>query len=95
MYGITPTQDATIYVGRRNVEGGGRQQDITLEDYRYVLGAKGAVWEDTWNYNFWWQSATNRLSQLQLNYFSRAKINKALGRGHRPGHGPAGLRIVC
>jgi iron complex outermembrane receptor protein len=78
VYGITPTQDATIYIGRRNVEGGGRQEDFTLEDYRYVLGAKGAVWEDTWNYNFWWQSGTNRLSEVTNNYFSRAKINKAL-----------------
>ena len=77
-FGITAAQDATLYIGRRNVEGGGRVNQINLEDYRYVIGAKGAVFEDTWNYNFWWQSGTNRLESTNINYFSRAKITKAL-----------------
>jgi len=77
-FGITPGNPQTLYIGRRNVEGGGRQQDINLEDYRYVLGAKGDLFDNTWNYNFWWQSGTNRLQQTQQNYFSRAKITKAL-----------------
>ena len=77
-FGIAPGQDQQVYVGRRNIEGGGRQQDINLEDFRYVVGAKGALWENTWNYNFWYQTATNRLSQKQLNYFQQSKLNKAL-----------------
>ena len=77
-FGITPSTPNTMYVGRRNVEGGGRQTRINLEDYRYVLGAKGALWENTWNYNFWYQTATNRLTQSQNNFFSRTKINRAL-----------------
>jgi hypothetical protein len=40
-FGITPSTPNTMYVGRRNVEGGGRQTRINLEDYRYVVGAKG------------------------------------------------------
>jgi outer membrane receptor protein involved in Fe transport len=77
-FGITPDTPQALYVARRNVEGGGRQSDINLEDFRYVVGAKGALWENTWNYNFWYQTATNRLSQVLQNYFSIAKINKAL-----------------
>lgn len=77
-FGITAGTPATAYIGRRNVEGGGRNQDITLEDYRYVVGAKGDLFNNTWNYNFWWQSGTNRLSQIQGNYFSKTRILRAL-----------------
>ena len=77
-FGITPGTPQTMYVARRNVEGGGRQSDITLEDFRYVVGSKGSLWENTWNYNLWYQTATNRLSQVLQNYFSIEKINKAL-----------------
>ena len=78
-FGITPANASPpIYIGRRNVEGGGRQQDITLEDYRYVLGAKGDLFDNTWNYNFWWQSATNRLQQIQQNFSRQTKIDNAL-----------------
>ena len=70
--------DATIYIGRRNVEGGGRQADYHPRGLSLRARRQGRPVRDTWNYNFWWQSATNRLSQSQNNYFSRAKINKAL-----------------
>ncbi len=77
-FGITPTNPVSSYIGRRNIEGGGRYQDITLEDFRYVLGAKGDVLDSTWNYNFWWQSGTNNLSQIQGNYFDKTKIARSL-----------------
>jgi outer membrane receptor protein involved in Fe transport len=78
-FGITATSPSPpIYIGRRNVEGGGRYQDITLQDYRYVLGAKGGVLDDTWNYNFWWQSGRNTLTQVQGNYFDKTKIARSL-----------------
>ena len=77
-FGVTPGHDGSAYIARRNVEGGGRAQDIGLEDYRYVIGAKGDLLDNTWNYNFWWQSGTNRLSQIQVNYFSKTRITRAL-----------------
>ena len=44
-----------------------------------MLGAKGDLFENTWNYNFWWQSATNRLRPAPAATISRAKkITKAL-----------------
>ena len=77
-FGVTATTPGSADIARRNIEGGGRFQDITLEDYRYVIGAKGDLFNDTWNYNFWWQSGTNRLSQIQGNYFSKTKVGRAL-----------------
>ena len=35
-------------------------QEITLSDWRYVLGAKGDLFNSTWNWNGWWQSARTR-----------------------------------
>ena len=78
-FGITAgSPSPPIYVGRRNVEGGGRYNDITLEDYRYVLGAKGDLLDNTWNYNVWWQSGTNRETNIQGNFFDKTKVARSL-----------------
>jgi iron complex outermembrane receptor protein len=77
-FGITPDLPGSLYVGRRNVEGGGRNQQILLQDYRYVLGAKGDLFDNTWNYNGWWQSGRNQLTNNYGNYFSIVKIGRAL-----------------
>ena len=77
-FGITAANPTQLYIGRRNVEGGGRTQEITLTDWRYVLGAKGDVLNNTWNWNAWWQSGKNTQSNFYGNYFSINKITKAL-----------------
>ncbi len=68
---------STFYIGRRNIEGGGRQDDFTLNNFRVVLGAKGSVLDDKWDYNAWWQSGRNTLGRTYLNDFSVARLNKA------------------
>ncbi len=37
---------STFYIGRRNVEGGGRTDDIDHTNYRIVIGAKGDVFDE-------------------------------------------------
>jgi outer membrane receptor protein involved in Fe transport len=93
-FGITPGNPQDEYIGRRNIEGGGRQQDINLEDFRYVVGAKGAIFDNTWNYNAWYQTATNRLSQKQLNYFSITKLTRALDVVPGPGGVPTCRSVI-
>lgn len=39
----TPTSSNTFFIGRRNVEGGGRQDDIRHTSYRGVVGVKGEI----------------------------------------------------
>ena len=52
-----------LYIGRRNVEGGGRVQDIQHTDWHVVLGAKGKI-DDAWDYDVSWQySIVNLISQ--------------------------------
>ena len=59
--------------GRRTLPGHHAARTI-----RYVLGAKGDLLDNTWNYNFWWQSGRNQLTQIQGNYFDKTKIARSL-----------------
>jgi iron complex outermembrane receptor protein len=75
--GSTAGETNNLYIGRRNVEGGGRVQDIEHTDWHVVLGVKGKI-VDGWDYDVSWQnSIVNLISQAQ-NYFSTAKIENAL-----------------
>ena len=87
--GIAPGVDQQVYIGRRNVEGGGRQDNFTFNNFRVVLGAKGSFYEDKWDYNAWWQSGRNSMSRQYLNDFSVSRLAKAFNvvtdRAHPPG----------
>jgi len=76
--GVGPGLPGDVYIGRRNVEGGGRQDHLEHTDYRYVLGAKGDLFDNTWNYNFWWQSGKNVYQETYQNDFSKTRITRAL-----------------
>ena len=69
-----------LYIGRRNVEGGGRQEYLRHTDYRFVLGAKGTIpyTDDKWDYNFWWQNGKVVYAEQYLNDFNKNRINNAL-----------------
>ncbi len=64
-----------------------------FNDYRYVLGAKGDFANHTWDYDFWWQSGTNRLQQITGNYFRQGPHRQGAERRQGPEHRPAGLRV--
>lgn len=49
-YNLDTTQPLTVYVGKRNVEGGPRDTSATDDSYRAVLGAKGDI-NLNWSYN--------------------------------------------
>jgi hypothetical protein len=66
-----------MYIGRRNTEGGGRQQSFTNQSYRAVVGVRGDI-NDAWNYDFAAQRSTLKADQQTLNYFVIDRIKKAL-----------------
>jgi iron complex outermembrane receptor protein len=66
-----------LYIGRRNVEGGGRQQDFHNSSFRGLMGVRGAI-ADGWDYDASVQFSRTTATQLTLNYFSIDRINKAL-----------------
>jgi outer membrane receptor protein involved in Fe transport len=73
--GEAPTD---ILIGRRNIEGGGRQDNIEHTDYRMVLGVKGDFLEQKWEYNAWMQYGKNVFNSNYQNDFSNQRIAKAL-----------------
>ncbi len=67
---------ALVTVGKRNVEGGPRISSISDTSFREVLGVKGEI--GNWTYDVFGQYARVNHSEQSKNYFSAARIAKAL-----------------
>lgn len=66
-----------LLIGRRNVEGGPRQDDIEHTDWHEVLGVKGKI-DDAWDYDANFQYGVTNLADTYYNDVSSTKINYAL-----------------
>jgi iron complex outermembrane recepter protein len=62
---------------RRNVEGGGRRDDLQHTSYRIVTGTKGEIGKGM-NYDLYYQYGRVNFAQTYRNDFSIARITKAL-----------------
>lgn len=67
----------TLYIARRNVEGGGRQDSINYTSYRGVVGVRGEFMPG-WNYDVAAQFSRVRLARTYLNDFSVTRLTRAL-----------------
>jgi len=83
---VGDTRQVTIQ--RRNVEGGGRQDDLGLTSYRGVVGIRGSFLDGNWNYDVSGQYGTVLFSETYQNDFSLARIDRALDVVSTP-NGPA------
>jgi iron complex outermembrane recepter protein len=68
---------ALMLIGRRNIEGGGRDDDIRHTSTRAVLGAKGQVFNH-WNYDIFTQLGNVYYQGVYRKDFSKTRINRAL-----------------
>lgn len=75
--GSTAGFTSGLYIGRRNVEGGNRQDDVEHTDWREVVGVKGTV-IDGWTYDANYQYGIVNLSDTYYNDVSSTRINDAL-----------------
>ncbi|WP_066966882.1 TonB-dependent siderophore receptor [Microbulbifer sp. Q7] len=75
--GLAVTYPGAIYIGRRNVEGGPRQDDLRHTSYRGVFGVRGDI-NDSWNYDVYYQLAEVSLEQTYMNDLSSSRIARAL-----------------
>ena len=66
-----------LYIGRRNVEGGGRQQSFHNVSWRAVAGVRGAI-DDVWNYDVSMQYSSVTNDQMTLNYFVIDRLKRAV-----------------
>jgi len=74
---IAAGNSATLYIARRNVEGGGRQQAFENSSFRALLGVRGAI-TDTWDYDASVQYSKVKADQRTLNYFKIDRIQRSL-----------------
>ncbi|WKD49006.1 TonB-dependent receptor domain-containing protein [Microbulbifer spongiae] len=75
--GMPITTNGAVYIGRRNVEGGPRQDDLRHTSFRSVFGLRGDI-NETWSYDVFAQYAEVSLEQTYLNDFSTTKLQRAL-----------------
>jgi iron complex outermembrane recepter protein len=75
--GLGPTDDTTLLVARRNVEGGGRQDDIEHDSFRIVAGLRGDLGEN-WNYDTYFQQGQTERQSTYLNDFSIERLGRSL-----------------
>ncbi len=91
-----PVTVGFAYIGRRNVEGGGRDDDIRHTDYRVVAGMRGDVASGV-SYDAYYQTGHTLRQETYFNDFSIRRLNFALDavdEGVFNG-GPANGNIVC
>ena len=73
----SPTDVLPLYIGRRNVEGGFRSDDITHTSYRGLGGIRGDI-NDTWSYDAFVNISRTLLSEAYNNDLSITRITRAL-----------------
>ena len=88
---------AAAYIGRRNVEGGGRSDHLEHLAYRVVGGIRGDLLKGV-SYDTYFQFGTTRLSEVYQNDFSVSRIQMALDAVANPAVGgvvgvPAGTPV--
>ena len=89
-HGLTAEDTQLAYIGRRNVEGGNRQQDLRHTSFRGVFGVQGDI-NDAWRYDASALYAEVSMKNTYLNDLGTTKIRRALDAVTHPDTG----EIVC
>ncbi len=74
---VAAGDSTTMYIGRRNVEGGGRLDDFSNSSFRIVAGVRGAI-NEAWGYDVSAQYADQTTINLDLNFFAKDRLVRAL-----------------
>ena len=81
---IAAGDSVDLTIGRRNVEGGGRQSDYEHTNYRAVLGARGVI-AGPWRYDVYGQYYYTSFTQGNFQYLSLSRLQNALQVRSSPG----------
>ncbi len=91
--GLTRADTQTVNIGRRNVEGGNRRNELRHASYRGVLGLRGDF-SSLWRYDAFAQYAKVELRSTYRNDLSITRIRRALDAVREDPNDP-NSRIVC
>ncbi len=75
--GLAPTDDAVFLIGRRNVEGGNRIDDLRHTAYKIDLGVRGDL-GNGWGYDVYGQYGATLYSENYSNELSVQRVQNAL-----------------
>jgi outer membrane receptor protein involved in Fe transport len=73
----TPYNKALLQILRRNVEGGGRRDDLQHTNYRIVGGMSGQL-NDAWSYDMYYQFGQTNFAETYSNDFSVRRLTESL-----------------
>lgn len=77
--GYGPTDTANVFILRRNVEGGARDDDLTHTSLRSVFGVEGEFeYKGLWSYDVFGQISRAKLNQIYRNDMSITRQNRAI-----------------
>lgn len=76
-YNLTAADTQTVFIGRRNVEGGARMSRFKHESRRGVLGARGVI-NDNWSYDAFVNLGDVELSETYHNDLSVTRAARAI-----------------
>jgi outer membrane receptor protein involved in Fe transport len=85
--------NATLFIGRRNIEGGPRISDLRHTAYRVDLGARGELGHG-WNYDVYGQYGLTLYNQIYSNELSKARVQNALIVDIDPATGQPACRVA-
>ena len=85
-FGLGPDDYGSLVLGRRNTEGGGRQDDIGHESYRIVVGTRGEL-SEMLSYDGYFQHGITKRNSTYLNDFSTRRTALALNAAVDPDDG--------
>lgn len=89
--GFDPAQPLSIYIGKRNVEGGPRISRIESNSFRVVAGAEGELGFGSWFYNASFLYGRNSSNEANVNDFITSRLDEAIRDGTYPVFSPAGV----
>lgn len=89
-FGEEIEQQGVLYIGRRNVEGGPRQDDLRHTSFRGLFGARGDI-NETWSYDVYAQFSEVSMEETYFNDLGTTRIGRALDAVVDPESG----EIVC
>jgi outer membrane receptor protein involved in Fe transport len=82
-----------LFIGRRNVEGGGRQDDLRYQSYRALIGLRGDL-GGGFDYDIAASHARVQLSRVYRNEFSTVRLARALDVVNGPNGQPTCRSVI-